>query len=35
MVYCCLVVYAKLLQRVFFGELRVSEREVQSNIDPL
>lgn len=28
MAYCCLIVYWKLIQRVVFGELRVSEHQV-------
>ena len=32
MAYCCLVVYGKLIQKVVFGELRVSEQQVHFSI---
>ena len=30
MAYCCLIVFGKAIQKLFFGELRASEREVRT-----
>ena len=32
MAYCCLVLFGKLIQKIVFGQLRVMEQQVVSNI---
>jgi hypothetical protein len=33
--YCCLILLAKLIQKIVFGELRVVEKQVNSKIQKI